>query len=203
MANQSTRKPVSNFFVKQALQIRLILKIVIAVIIATVISSGTLLLVYYITYKSVLLYQMDQWANLTKENIIFIILPSLLISAFVNFCMAFGIGLYASRKYAVPVYKLENWAHLLRDGKITAKIQFREKEELKELTDQCNNLTRDLLHKLLEIKKQTELLSETVKESDALKRTKEILSTFELEASTIEIQTSCYTFTDPNRSEKI
>jgi hypothetical protein len=199
MANQFTRKPLGNFFIKKPLQIRLILKIVIAVIFATFISSGTLLLVYYMTYKSVLLYQMDRLTNLTKENIIFIILPSLLLSAFVNLIMAFGIGLYASRKYAIPVYKLENWARLLRDGKITAKIQFREKEELKELADHCNNLSGDLLNKLLEIKKQTDLLSETDTRIDPLKKIKETLATFELNASTIEIHTTCYTITDDKK----
>jgi len=190
---------LGNFFIKKPLQIRLILKIVIAVIFATFISSGTLLLVYYMTYKSVLLYQMDRLTNLTKENIIFIILPSLLLSAFVNLIMAFGIGLYASRKYAIPVYKLENWARLLRDGKITAKIQFREKEELKELADHCNNLSGDLLNKLLEIKKQTDLLSETDTRIDPLKKIKETLATFELNASTIEIHTTCYTITDDKK----
>jgi hypothetical protein len=193
MTNKLARKPVGNFFIKKALQIRLILKIVIAVIVATFISSGTLLLVYYMTYKSVLLYQMDRMTNLTKENIIFIILPSLLISALVNFFMAVGIGLYASRKYAVPVYKLENWARLLKDGRITAKIQFREKEELRELADQCNNLSCDLLQKLIEIKKQMEFLLKTDKDNEALKKMKEILATFELDANTIEINTTCYT----------
>jgi hypothetical protein len=197
MENQFTRKPVGNFFIKKPLQVRLILKIVVAVIFATVISSGTLLLVYYMTYKSVILYQMDRLTNLSKENIIFIILPSLLISAFVNFIMAFGIGLYASRKYAVPVYKLENWARLLRDGKITAKLQFREKEELKELADQCNNLSGDLLAKLLEIKKQTELLSSAKPDGDEMKKIKGILESFELDGSTIEIHTTCYTIADP------
>ena len=200
MTNQMARKPVGNFFIKKALQVRLIVKIVIAVIVATVISSGTLLLVYYMTYKSVLLYQMDRAANLTKENIIFIILPSLLISAFVNFLMAFFIGLYSSRKYAVPVYKLENWARLLKEGKITAKIQFREKEELRELADQCNTLSGDLLGKLVEIKKQTEALAQTGENGEALKKTREILSSFDLDASTIEIHTSCYTFTKPDDS---
>jgi methyl-accepting chemotaxis protein len=199
MTNQLARKPVGNFFIKKALQIRLILKIVIAVIVATFISSGTLLLVYYMTYKSVLLYQMDRMTNLTKENIIFIILPSLLLSALVNFIMAVGIGLYASRKYAVPVYKLENWARLLKDGRITAKIQFREKEELRELADQCNTLSGDLLKKLIEIKKQAEVLSTTDKNSDALKKMNEILATFELDANTIEINTTCYTI--PSASE--
>ncbi len=202
MANQFTRKPVGNFFIKKPLQIRLILKIVVAVIVATFISSGTLLLVYYMTYKSVILYQMDRLTNLTKENIIFIILPSLLLSGLVNFLMAVGIGLYASRKYAVPVYKLENWARLLRDGKITAKIQFREKEELKELADQCNNLSGDLLIKLLEIKKQAELLSVTGKDNETLEKIKKTLATFELDANTIEIHTTCYTITDPGAQGK-
>jgi methyl-accepting chemotaxis protein len=197
MTTQTSRKPLANFFVKKALQIRLIVKIVIAVIVATVISSGTLLLVYYMTYKNLLLYQMDRLANLTKENIIFIILPSLLISAFVNFLVAVGIGLYASRKYAVPVYKLENWARLLKEGRITAKIQFREKEELRELADQCNTLSADLLKKLTEIKTQTDTLSETGKDAEALKKTRAILSTFDLDASTIEIHTSCYTIAKP------
>jgi hypothetical protein len=197
MSNQTARKPLGNFFVKKALQIRLIVKIVIAVIVATLISSGTLLLVYYMTYKNLLLYQMDRMANLTKENIIFIILPSLLISAFVNFLMAFGIGLYSSRKYAVPVYKLENWARLLKEGRITAKIQFREKEELRELADQCNTLSGDLLMKLTEIKKQVDTLAGAGKDGEALRKTREILSTFDLDASTIEIHTSCYTITKP------
>ena len=175
-------------------------KIVFTVLFATVISSGTLLLVYYLKYKSVLLYQMDQMTNLTKENIIFIILPSLLISALVNFILAGGIGLYSSRKYAVPIYKLEHWARLLREGKITAKIRFREKEEMKELTDYCNDLSMDLLKKLLEIKKQVGLIKNPGNSSEELQKIQQVLSTFELDAETIEIHTLHYTLT--NKSDK-
>ena len=199
MTGQFVRKPLGNFFIKKALQIRLIIKIVLAVIIATFISSGSLLLVYYLKYKSVLLYQMDQMTNLTKENIVFIILPSLLISALVNFGMAICIGLYASRKYAVPIYKLEHWAKLLKEGKITAKLQFREKEEMKELSDYCNELSSDLLTKLLELKKQTERPGLSEKDAEALAKIKEILSTFELNADTIEIHTTHYKLTTEER----
>jgi len=202
MTNHAARKPVGNFFIKKALQIRLIVKIVVAAIIATVISSGTLLLVYYMKYKGVLLYQMDHQANLSKEFIIFIILPSLVLSALVNFFMAFGIGLYSSRKYAVPVYKLENWARLLKNGRITAKVQFREKEELRELADQCNLLSIDLLKKLVEIKRQADVLSETNKNSEPLRKMREILSTFDLDASTIEVHTSCYSVTNQDETEQ-
>ena len=186
---------MGNFFIKKALQVRLIVKIVIAAIFATFISSGSLLLVYYLKYKSVLLYQMDQMTNLSRENIVFIILPSLLMSALVNFLMALCIGLYASRKYAVPIYKLEHWARLLKEGKITAKIGFREKEEMKELSDYCNELSSDLLKKLVELKKQTELMGGVEKNLDALKKMREILATFELDADTIEIHTTHYKLT--------
>jgi nitrate/nitrite-specific signal transduction histidine kinase len=184
------RRYLGNFFIKRSLQIRLILKIVVAAILATIICSCTLLLVYYLKYNSVLLYQMDQLTNLTKENIIFIILPSLLISSLVNFIIAVCLGLYASRKYAVPIYKLEQWARMIRQGKISAKIQFREKEEMKELSDDCNNLTSDLREKFIMIKKQTMLLKDKTKDSPELQRIDDVLSSLQLEAETIEIHTS-------------
>ena len=202
MKGQFVRKPLGNFFIKRALQVRLMLKIVFTVLSATLISSGSLLLVYYLRYKSVLLYQMDQMTNLTKENIIFIILPSLLISALVNLVLAGGIGLYASRKYAVPVYKLEHWARLLREGKITAKIRFREKEEMKELTDYCNDLSMDLLKKLLEIKKQVVLLNNLGNSSEELQKIQHVLSSFELDAETIEIHTMHYKLTNNDKENQ-
>jgi methyl-accepting chemotaxis protein len=187
---QVHRRYVGNFFIKKSLQIRLILKIVVAAILATIICSCTLLLVYYLKYDSVLLYQMDQLTNLTKENIIFIILPSLLISSLVNFIIAVCLGLYASRKYAVPIYKLEQWARMIRQGKISAKIQFREKEEMKELSDDCNNLTSDLREKFVTIKKQIMILKDTAKDSPEIRKIEEVLSSLQLEAETIEIHTS-------------
>jgi hypothetical protein len=187
---QVHRRYFGNFFIKRSLQIRLIVKIVVAAILATIICSCTLLLVYYLKYNSVLLYQMDQLTNLTKENIIFIILPSLLISSFVNFIVAVCLGLYASRKYAVPIYKLEQWARLIKQGKINAKIQFREREEMKELSDDCNNLTADLREKFVMIKRQTMLLRERTKDSPEIKAIEDALASLQLEAETIEIHTS-------------
>jgi hypothetical protein len=187
---QVHRRYVGNFFIKKSLQIRLILKIVVAAILATIICSCTLLLVYYLRYDSVLLYQMDQLTNLTKENIIFIILPSLLISSLVNFIVAVCLGLYASRKYAVPIYKLEQWARMIRQGRINAKIQFREREEMKELSDDCNTLTNDLREKFVTIKKQTLLLKEKTKDSPEIQAIETTLASLQLEAETIEIHTS-------------
>ncbi len=168
----------------------MILKIVFAALLATIICSCTLLLVYYLKYNSVLLYQMDQLTNLTKENIIFIILPSLLISSLLNFVLALSLGFYASRKYAVPVYKLEQWARMIQQGKISAQIQFREHSELKELSDDCNTLTSNLRNKFMIIKNQTMILKDKVKDSTELKKIDEVLNSLELNTDTIEIHTA-------------
>jgi methyl-accepting chemotaxis protein len=187
--NAVSRKVVGNFFIKRSLQIRFITKVVVAAILATIICSCTLLLVYYLRYNSVLLYQMDQMTNLTKENIVFIVLPSLLISSLVNFIGAVVLGLYASRKYAVPIYKLEQWASLIKQGKISALLHFREKEEMKELSDDCNSLTADLRTKFTTIKTQTMLLKEKLNNSEEIRKIEEVLSTIELESDSIQIHT--------------
>jgi hypothetical protein len=193
------RQPFSTFFIKPSLQIRLIVKIVVAAIIATFTCSCTLLVVYYLKYDSVLLYQMDEFTNLTKENIVFIILPTLLISSLVNFVLAAALGLYASRKYAVPIYKLEQWAGMIRKGKISAQIQFRERSELKELSDDCNTLTGDLKEKFVTINKQVLLLKETMKDSVAIRKIEEVLSSLEFEVEPIKIHTTMFKIPDDGK----
>jgi hypothetical protein len=79
---------------------------------------------------------------------------------------------------------------MIRQGKISAKIQFREREEMKELSDDCNNLTSDLREKFVMIKKQTMLLKDKTKDSEEIRKIEDVLSTLQLEAETIEIHTS-------------
>ena len=193
------RQKIGKFFIKRDLQVRLILKIVVTAILATFVCSCTLLLVYYFKYDSVLLYQMDKLTNLTKENIVFIILPTLLISSLVNFVLAVILGLYASRKYAVPIYKLEQWARMIRQGRISARIQFREHSELKDLSENCNSLTNDLKEKFDTIKKQTQILKETMKDSPELRKIEQVLSTLEIEADPISIQTTMIEIQDSGK----
>jgi methyl-accepting chemotaxis protein len=190
------RKPVSNFFIKRSLQLRLIGKIVVAVIISTLVCVASLLATYYVIYQSVSYYgvTLDTQTHFSTisepKNIIYLILPSLAVSVALNIVVAFFIGLYASRKYAVPIYKLEQWARMIRQGRISAQIRFRESEEMKELSDDCNELTSDLRTKFCEIKKQTAALRARAGDSEEVKRIETVLATLELESETIEIHTT-------------
>jgi len=173
---------------------RLITKVVVAVLISTLVCSGTLLLTYYIKYKSVAFYRvMLGTIDIgDRENIIFIILPSLFISAVVNLLVAICIGLYASRKYALPIYKLEQWAEFLKSGKMTAKLKFREKEEFKDLSDNCNEVTELFRGKFVSIKKQIDSLPKDQHDSPPIQAVSQTLSTLNLDADTIHVHTGLF-----------
>src|SRR5690554_3070038 len=136
MNQKTARKPIGNFFIKKSLQLRLVSKIVLAAIVSTLISSGSLLLVYYLKYQTVIVYQLDKYSQeLTRDHLVYLILPTLLISSVVSLLVSLGVGLYSSRKYAVPIYKLEQWATLLSEGKMSVLLRFREKEEMRDLSE--------------------------------------------------------------------
>ncbi len=156
MSRTTGRKPVSNFFIKKSLQIGLISEIIGAVTFASIVSVGTILSVYYFQHSSVSLYRLSDLGNLTKENIFGLLLPSLLISIIVNIMFGLIIGLYASRAFAVPVYKLEQWATLLRAGKLHTLLSFREKKKMASTVTLFNNLAVDLRGELLQVKKALE-----------------------------------------------
>lgn len=186
-----TRHPVSNFFIKRDLQIRLIGKIVSAVLASTVVVVITLLLIFYLRYKSSIFYMMDLEGELYKQSIIGILLPSLLVSALVNIVVGLGIGMYASRKYAVPIYKLEQWAMLLKNGHLSAKLRFREKEEMKELSDHCNTLSEDYRSRFARLR---ELVAQQVERHGASQETgdmEKVFSDLELQ-SKVDVTTGVY-----------
>ena len=186
--NQFERKPIKHFFIKKTLQIRMIIHIVTAVLITTLLSLGTLTLVYFLKYKTVIMYQLDQVSqDLSHQNIVSLLLPSLLFSAIVNILVAIGIGFYASRKYAIPIYKLEQWSSLLLKGKMTALLQFREKEELKELSDKCNELTNFLRGRLQTVQQQVAEMKKAPQSSPAVQAIEKSLDGLDLSTQTIKV----------------
>lgn len=193
-----TRRPIGNFFIKKELQIRLITKILLTVLITTVVCVGTLLLVFWLRYKSILIYQMNIEGDLSKENIVKVLLPSLLISALVNIVLGFGVGLYASRKYAVPIYKLEQWAQLLMNGHLTAKLRFREREEMKELSDHCNSLAADIRGRFVKIREVIERLKESGSTAIDVAELEQVLTDLELQAA-VDVTTGFYAMSETEK----
>ncbi len=94
--------------------------------------------------------------DLELTSILGIILPALIIAQFVSLVIAVAIGMFSSRKVAVPVYKLEKWATQVKKGKLKTHIGFRETTEMKDLTIQCNALTDTYKQIFIDIDSATE-----------------------------------------------
>ncbi|MCL2218271.1 MAG: hypothetical protein FWC23_04615 [Chitinispirillia bacterium] len=186
------RKPVGNFFIKKSLQIGLIFKVMTAAVLSLVATAASLLLVYWlywVKYNSIAIYIWNQDNNnLQKESILFLILPTLLISAAVGLVVAFGIGLYASRKFAVPIYKIEQWTSMLLRGQMTAVLKFREQEEMKDLSQRCNELGTHIRSTLLDIKGKVKAMQEAGIKSPELESIASKLGSMELSNQPIEVQ---------------
>jgi len=182
------RKPVSNFFIKKSLQIGLIIRVLTAALLSVIVSSGSLLLVYYMRYNTIAVYIWNQDNNnLQKEHIVNLILPTLIISSLVGLIVAFGIGLYASRKYAVPVYKIEQWASMLMSGKMTAILKFREQEEMKELSQKCNEVGTLFRDTLVDIRAKVRAVQDAGVKNQDLEAIAAKLDAMELTNKPIEI----------------
>ena len=110
----------------------------------------------------------------------------------VNIFVAIGIGIYASRKYAIPIYKLEQWCSLLLKGKMTATLQFREKEEMRELSSKCNELTHFLHERFHRIKNETDALKQTHPDLSSIKNIDKALDGLDIATDPIQVNTGFY-----------
>lgn len=186
MANKTkfVRKPVGNFFIKKSLQVGLIFKVMTAALLALLAAAGSLVLVYWlywVKYNSIAIYIWNaDNNNLDKASILALILPTITISAVVGLIVAFGIGLYASRKFAVPIYKIEQWTSMLLRGQMTAILKFREQEEMQDLSQRCNELGEHLRSTLLDIRGKVKAMQEAGNKSPELESIISKLGTMEL-----------------------
>jgi hypothetical protein len=194
MQDSISRKPISHFFVKKQLQIRMIFHIVATVLGTTIIALLSMFIVYIVQFKTVAMYSYDTaTGDLDRSgNIIFVILPALLFGALVNIIVAISIGFYASRKYAIPIYKLEQWCSLLLKGKMSALLLFREREEMIELSSKCNELGQFFRERFCAIKRQVEELKKSHADVTAVKKIEAAIEGLDLSTDPIEVNTGYY-----------
>ncbi len=155
------RKPFGNFFIKKSLQLRITIQIFFVFLICVLATTGSFTHIYNSKSKQGNFYYMSN--NITEDlklkSILGIVLPPVIAAELVAVLFAFGIGLFSSRKIAVPVYKIEKWATRLKNGKLNTTLAFREEDRLTELAVQCNAAVEYYRQILSEIKVHTENIS--------------------------------------------
>jgi signal transduction histidine kinase len=102
----------------------------------------------------------DIMQDLQLTSILGVVLPALITAQIVTIAVAIVIGLFSSRKAAVPVYKLEKWAMQLKKGKLKTHLGFRETKEMRDLTIQCNALADTYIQIFTDIGESMRIISE-------------------------------------------
>ncbi len=174
MSDKSARKPISNFLIKRSLQTGIILQIFFVTILTSVITCAILALFYLDKSREGSFYYMsnDVMQDLELTSVLGIILPALITAQLVSLVIAFAIGLFSSRKVAVPIYKIEKWATQLRAGNLNTKLVFRERERktTSELTRECNGVSDFYKAIFSEIDAATEGMDADVGNSTAVRK---------------------------------
>ncbi|NLL11986.1 MAG: hypothetical protein GX267_01140 [Fibrobacter sp.] len=143
MTEKNFRHPLRNFFIKRTVQIKIVMQIILTTLIAGAITLSILILIYNSKAHAGSFYYMsnDVMQDLELKNILGIILTPIITVEFVAILVSFVIGLFSSRKVAVPIYKIEKWAADLSKGKLNTELSFREEDHLTDFSEKCNAAT--------------------------------------------------------------
>jgi methyl-accepting chemotaxis protein len=154
---------MKNFFIKKSMQIKIIMKIVFIILITALLTTVTVSLVYNSKSQNGSFYYMsnDTKQDLELKNILEVILPSVIGAQLVTLFIGLGIGLFSSRKIAVPIYKFEKWVSQLKTGNLLTRIEFREKSEMEDLTHECNSLADYFRDRFMEIEAAVSSIEQT------------------------------------------
>lgn len=162
MPDKNFRHPLKNFFIKKTIQFKIIFKIILTAIATGAITLAILAIIYNSKSQAGSFYYMsnDVMQDLELQNILGIILTPILIVESISILISFAIGLFSSRKIAVPLFKIEKWAYNLSKGKLNTQLAFREEDNLKDLTSKCNAVTKLYTNLINNISQHTDNISQ-------------------------------------------
>lgn len=153
MPRKSVRHPFRNFFLKKRLQLQIFFTVLGMVLVTSIFTTVILAIIYNAKAKGGNFFYMSNnvMQDLELTSILGLVLPALIAAQAVTLIIGAGVGLFSSRKAAVPVYKLEKWASQIKKGHLKTQLGFREENSMKDLEIQCNALSDSYLHTFKDI----------------------------------------------------
>jgi len=180
MTEKIKRHPIKHFFIMDRVQKFFIVRTLFIACTVSLLTLLSVLLVYYIKYKSGYFYYMTESldADLVRHSIWSLIIPSAGPSLLVAIVVAFILALYGSRKIALPLFKIKQWATSMFAGDLTYEVSLRKGDNLFELETSCKQVSKKYNEIFYEIKSQLE--NDTKNSDQKITDLKEYLSGFNL-----------------------
>ena len=136
------RRPLANFVFFPAIQWPQIVRNCLLVLVTSVLAGVLIVALYQWEYGSTSIYVMDRdsaFFPLERSSLISILLPALVGSLLISIGLGWLLAIAASRRIALPIYKVIQWNRYVTDGNLRARLCFRPGDKLDELARSCNN----------------------------------------------------------------
>jgi len=142
------RQPLKNFFIKPGLQVRLTILFVIASLVASFCSLGVLFLIIQ--------FDIDGLEGLrTAWYYLKATYPGFWVATGVSLLVGIVVGTFASRKVALPIFKVEQWAEAMKRGDFTVHLGMRDSDYWQKMANTCNSFTSEMRENLSQVQKLT------------------------------------------------
>lgn len=160
---KAQRRPIRNFILLPDLQWPYIIRILALLNLAGVLMATTICTLFYLRYNvpvpdeaEVVLDagEGNPMGGLLEENLMDVIIPAFVISDVVSLCLGLWAALYFSRKLAVPLYRVKQWADVIASGDLSHRLKFRPGDDLETLEAACNQVSETYAHLIDDLRRQ-------------------------------------------------
>lgn len=174
------RKPFGNFVFEPKVQWPQIVRNGLLALFTSLGTGGTILWIYHREFGDASIYVMDRnsvFFPLDHSGLLAVLAPAIAGPAIAGLLLGWLLTLGASRRIALPIYKVNQWAGKVSTGDLHARLGFRPGDGLESLAESCNSVVDTVRAGYLEL----ETMSEDEKIPEEVRnRLGEILSRYKL-----------------------
>ncbi|MFC1708737.1 HAMP domain-containing protein [Candidatus Omnitrophota bacterium] len=140
-----------DYFIKKKFQGKFMFKFCMLVVLGAVITGAFL---YLLSADTVTTAFIDSRLSIirTSDYILPILISSSLISVVLVSIATVFVIMFLSHRIAGPLYKMEKSVKEIGEGNLNLKINLRSTDEITEMADRLNEMTRNIRERLTEIK---------------------------------------------------
>ena len=135
------RKPLRNFIFHPKIQWPQILRNMLLAAFTAVGTGIAIMYLYHREFGESSIYVMDRSSALyplDRRGLLDLLLPAVGATALMGMLLGWLMAFGASRRIALPVYKVSLWARRISEGDLHVRMGFRKPDQLEDLAEACN-----------------------------------------------------------------
>ena len=174
------RKPFGNFVFEPKIQWPQILRNGLMSLFTSMGTAGAILWIYHKEFGDASIYVVDRNSvcfSLDHSGLLAVLTPAIAGPTIAGVLLGWLLTLGASRRIALPIYKVKQWAEKVSTGDLHARLGFRHGDGLESLAESCNSLVDTVRSGYVELEKMS--LDEKIPE-EVRNRLGDILSRYSL-----------------------